>query len=66
MFFFHTYIFEKYFKMKNSQYNIFPASTFIDTMPICGDTDILGHNDRCEVNRSGSTHYDICMRILYA
>ena len=52
--YFHTYIIEKYCKYK-LQNDIYSPSTFINTMPIRGNTDVLEQNGRCKVNRSRPT-----------
>ena len=41
------------------------SSTFINTMPIWGNTGVLGQSDRGKTNRSRPTYYDIDMDILY-
>ena len=58
-----TYLLEKYCKDK---YNIYSLSTFINTMPICGNTGVLGQNDRGKVNQSRPTYYEIDMDLHYA
>ena len=45
IYFFHMCILEKYCKDKFPT-KCFPPSTLIDVMPIWGNTDVLGHNNR--------------------
>ena len=64
-FFFHTYVLEKYCKDKLTIYHIYSPFTFINTMPICGITGVLGQSSRSKVNRSRPTYYDIDMDLHY-
>ena len=65
MCFFHIYMLGKYFNHKFTR-KYFSPSTVLDTMPVWGNTDVLGQNGRGKVNRSGPTHYDISMSLHYA
>ena len=56
VFFFHTYVLEKYRKDKITMAYVF-LSTFINTMPIWGNNGVLVQNGRGKVNRSA--YYDI-------
>ena len=54
-YFFHLYILEKYFKDKFTKKQTF-SHTHRDTIPIWGNTDVLGQNGLGKVNRSRPTN----------
>ena len=60
----HTYVLEKYCKNKLTL-SIYSSTTFITTMPIWGNTGVLGQNCRGKVNRSKPIYYEIDMDLHY-
>ena len=62
--FFHIYILGKSFKHEFTIKYCFSVHAHRYNTNL-GKTDVLGQNGRGKVNRSGPTHYDICMGLHY-